>query len=71
MSFRGEVHSVGFDDVETLAIEGSAWSAARFLNAWNEPTLRQNLMEFLALIEHEPSVKGASAHIMAVAHRPA
>jgi ubiquinone/menaquinone biosynthesis C-methylase UbiE len=66
-----EVRSAGFDDVETLAIEGPAWSAAQFLDAWNEPALRRNLMEFLALIEREPSVKGASAHLMAVAHRPA
>jgi SAM-dependent methyltransferase len=64
-----EVRSVGFDDVETLAIEGPAWSAAQFLDAWNEPALRQNLMDFLALIEQEPSVKGASAHLMAVARQ--
>jgi ubiquinone/menaquinone biosynthesis C-methylase UbiE len=64
-----EVHSVGFDDVETLAIEGPAWSTAQFLDAWGEPTLRQHLMEFLALIEREPSVKGASAHLMAIGHR--
>jgi SAM-dependent methyltransferase len=66
-----EVRSVGFDDVEILAIEGPAWSTAQFLEAWNDPALRQNLMEFLALIEREPSVKGASAHLMAVAHRRA
>jgi ubiquinone/menaquinone biosynthesis C-methylase UbiE len=64
-----EVRTVGFDGVETLAIEGPAWSAAQFLDAWNEPALRQNLMEFLALIEREPSVKGASAHLMAIGHR--
>jgi ubiquinone/menaquinone biosynthesis C-methylase UbiE len=66
-----EVRSAEFDDVETLAIEGPAWSAAQFIDAWSEPALRQKLMEFLAVIEREPSVKGASAHLMAVAHRPA
>ena len=64
-----EVRSVGFDDVETLAVEGPAWSAARFPETWNEPAQRQNLLEFLSLIEREPSVQGASAHLMAVAYR--
>jgi ubiquinone/menaquinone biosynthesis C-methylase UbiE len=66
-----EVRSAGFDDVETLAIEGPAWIATRFPDSWNEPAQRQNLMDFLSLIEREPSVKGASAHFMALAHRPA
>jgi SAM-dependent methyltransferase len=66
-----EVCSVGFNHVETLAIEGPAWSAARFPDTWNEPIQRQNLMEFLSLTEQEPSIKGASAHLMAVARRSA
>jgi ubiquinone/menaquinone biosynthesis C-methylase UbiE len=66
-----EVRGVGFDDTEILAVEGPAWSAARFAETWNDLEQRQNLMEFLSLIEREPSVKGASAHLMAVAHRPA
>ncbi len=66
-----EVRSAGFDDVETLAVEGPAWSAAQFAESWNEPAQRQSLMEFLSMIEREPSVKGASAHLMAIAHRPA
>lgn len=66
-----EVRSAGFDDVETLGVEGPTWSAAQFPNVWNDPNQRQSLMGFLALVEREPSVKGASAHLMAVAHRPA
>jgi hypothetical protein len=31
-----EVRGAGFADVETLAIEGPAWSTAQFLQAWNE-----------------------------------
>jgi ubiquinone/menaquinone biosynthesis C-methylase UbiE len=65
-----EVHDAGFSDVEILAVEGPAWSAPRFLDAWNDAVQRQKLMEFLSLIEREPSVVGASAHLMAVAHRP-
>jgi hypothetical protein len=66
-----EVRTAGFDDVETLGIEGPVWSSARFPDTWNDPALRENLMQFLSLIEREPSVQGASAHLMALAHRPA
>jgi ubiquinone/menaquinone biosynthesis C-methylase UbiE len=63
-----EVHEGGFGDVQILAVEGPAWSAALFREAWDDPAQRQSLMEFLMMIEREPSVQGASAHIMAVAH---
>jgi 2-polyprenyl-3-methyl-5-hydroxy-6-metoxy-1,4-benzoquinol methylase len=62
-----EVRDAGFGDVQILAIEGPAWSAAQFHDAWSDPAQRQDLMEFLSLIEREPSVLGASAHLMAVA----
>lgn len=62
-----EVHDAGFGDVQVLAVEGPAWSAALFRDVWDDPAQRQNLMEFLSLIEREPSVQGASAHLMAVA----
>jgi len=64
-----EVRAAGFGDVETLGIEGPVWSSARFLEAWNDPALRQNLLQFLSSIEREPSVQGASAHLIALAHR--
>jgi ubiquinone/menaquinone biosynthesis C-methylase UbiE len=65
-----EVRDAGFADVQVLAVEGPAWSAALFREAWDEPTQRQSLMEFLSSIEREPSLQGASAHLIAVAHRP-
>lgn len=65
-----EVRKAGFGDVQTLAVEGPAWSAVMFREAWGDPVQRQSLMEFLSLIEREPSIQGASAHLMALAHRP-
>jgi ubiquinone/menaquinone biosynthesis C-methylase UbiE len=62
-----EIRDAGFGDVQVLAVEGPAWSAAFFREAWDDAAQRQSLMEFLSLIEHEPSVQGASAHLMAVA----
>ena len=62
-----EVHDAGFGDVEILAVEGPAWSAALFPEVWHNPVQRQCPMEFLAVIEREPSIQGARAHFMAVA----
>lgn len=66
-----EVRSVGFSHGETLAIEGSGVECRTIVDTWNEPIQRQHLMEFLSLIEREPSIKGASAHLMAVDRRSA
>ncbi|HTX16125.1 MAG TPA: class I SAM-dependent methyltransferase [Candidatus Baltobacteraceae bacterium] len=63
-----EVRAAGFHNVQLLAVEGPAWSAAQFRKAWENPAQRQSLMEFLSSIEREHSVQGASAHIIALAH---
>jgi len=68
--FAAEVSEAGFAAIQILAIEGPAWSAALFRQAWNDGEQRQKLLEFLSLIESEPSLQGASAHIMAVAFQP-
>jgi ubiquinone/menaquinone biosynthesis C-methylase UbiE len=68
--FAAEIGGAGFGDIQILAIEGPAWSAALFREAWNDAMQRQKLLEFLSLIEGEPSIQGASAHVMAVASRP-
>jgi len=65
-----EVSGAGFDGVQIAAIEGPAWSTALFREAWNDVAQRQSLMGFLSLVESEPSILGASAHLMAVARRP-
>jgi ubiquinone/menaquinone biosynthesis C-methylase UbiE len=65
-----EIREAGFGDIQTLAIEGPVWSTAQFHDAWNDAIQREKLLEFLSLIEREPSLQGASAHVMAVATRP-
>ena len=64
-----EVREAGFGDLKILAVEGPVWSTAHVLEAWTDETQRQDLMDFLALIEQEGSLVGASAHLIAVAHR--
>lgn len=64
-----EVRNAGFDGVQILAVEGPAWSTAYFEAAWNDPEQRVVILQFLASIESEPSLHGASAHLIAVAQR--
>jgi ubiquinone/menaquinone biosynthesis C-methylase UbiE len=63
----GEVREAGFKDIRVLAVEGPAWSAPQFREIWGDPIQRARLMEFLSLIEKEPSIQGASAHFIVVA----
>ncbi|HEV3481079.1 MAG TPA: hypothetical protein VGR97_02000 [Candidatus Acidoferrales bacterium] len=60
-----EIREAGFEDVRVLAVEGPIWSAAQFSQTWGDPVQRKELMEFLSLVEREPSVLGASAHLLA------
>ncbi|HET9179263.1 MAG TPA: class I SAM-dependent methyltransferase [Terriglobia bacterium] len=65
-----EVAEAGFQNTRVLAVEGPVWSAARFNKTWKDEVQRKTLMEFLAKVEQEPSIRGASAHLVAVAERP-
>jgi ubiquinone/menaquinone biosynthesis C-methylase UbiE len=65
-----EVYEAGFGAVHVLAVEGPVWSAAGFEKAWADPAQREKLLEYLEKIEREPSIQGASAHLLAVARRP-
>ncbi|HEV2387340.1 MAG TPA: methyltransferase domain-containing protein [Candidatus Acidoferrales bacterium] len=65
-----EAGDAGFEDVQVLAVEGPAWSAALFGPTWSDPAQRQSLLEFLSSVEREPSLAGSSAHLAAVARRP-
>ncbi len=66
-----EVSEAGFENVRVLAIEGPVWSAVHFRATWAIAEERDKLMQFLSLIEEEPSIRGASAHFIAVAYRQA
>lgn len=62
-----EIRKAGFGEVQILAVEGPAWCTGLFGEAWDNPALRKDLMKFLSVIEREPSILGASAHMIAVA----
>jgi ubiquinone/menaquinone biosynthesis C-methylase UbiE len=64
-----EIREAGFGEVHILAVEGPAWCTKLFGEAWDNPEQRKDLLKFLSVIEREPSILGASAHMIAVARR--
>jgi ubiquinone/menaquinone biosynthesis C-methylase UbiE len=61
--------SAGFQIVELAAIEGPGWLARDFDRLWSDPAQRQRLLAVVRKVEHEPSVLGASSHIMAIGRK--
>ena len=64
-----EIQEAGFGGAQVLGVEGPVWSAAGFEAAWGDPVQREALLGFLQKVEREPSVIGASAHVIAVGRR--
>jgi ubiquinone/menaquinone biosynthesis C-methylase UbiE len=56
----------GFQVLEVVAIEGPGWLARDFDRLWSDPAQRERLLAAVRKVEREPSVLGASAHIMAI-----
>jgi SAM-dependent methyltransferase len=61
--------AAGFQVVELAAIEGPGWLARDFERLWNDPGQRERLLAAVRKVEREPSVLGASSHIMAIGRK--
>jgi len=61
--------AAGFQVVELVAIEGPGWLARDFDRLWNDPAQRERLLAAVRKVEREPSVIGASSHIMAIGRK--
>lgn len=55
-----------FEVEAVVAIEGPGWLARDFGDLWGDPRQRERLLECVRKIEREPSILGASAHIMCI-----
>jgi ubiquinone/menaquinone biosynthesis C-methylase UbiE len=67
---RSEAKEAGFAVEVLVGIEGPAWAASD-LAAWLEdPRRRAKLLATIRRVEAEPSLIGASAHLLVVARRP-
>jgi len=61
-----ELSQAGFSNVDVLGIEGPGWFFPDFDERWNDTSKRRDLMTIAKYLEHEPSVQGISAHLLAV-----
>jgi ubiquinone/menaquinone biosynthesis C-methylase UbiE len=64
-----EFLAAGFQVVALAAIEGPGWLARDFDRLWGDPVQRERLLTFMRKVEREPSVIGASSHIMAIGRK--
>jgi ubiquinone/menaquinone biosynthesis C-methylase UbiE len=58
--------AAGFQVLEIVAIEGPGWLARDFDRLWKDTAERERLLAAVRKVEREPSLLGASAHIMAI-----
>jgi ubiquinone/menaquinone biosynthesis C-methylase UbiE len=66
-----EVERAGFRLQGVFGLEGPAWLLPDFEARWQDDGRRERLLQVLRQLETEPSMLGVSAHLLAVAHRPA
>jgi ubiquinone/menaquinone biosynthesis C-methylase UbiE len=64
-----EFLAAGFQIVELVAIEGPGWITHDFERLWNDPLVRERLLAAVRKVEREPSILGASSHIMAIGRK--
>jgi ubiquinone/menaquinone biosynthesis C-methylase UbiE len=64
-----EFLAAGFQVMEVLAIEGPGWLARDFERLWNDPLQREQLLDAVRRVEREPSIIGASSHVMAIGRK--
>lgn len=67
---RREVESTGFHDVEVLAVEGVGWVAQDLDGRLRDPATRDPLLELVGRLETEPSLVGASPHLIVIGRKP-
>jgi hypothetical protein len=52
-----------------LGVEGPGWTLPDFDERWDDPALRNELMELARRLESEPSITGASAHLLGIGRK--
>jgi SAM-dependent methyltransferase len=66
----GELADAGFSAVEVLAVEGIGWIARDFADRLENQKLRDDLLGLIRVVETEPSLFGASPHLLAFGTAP-
>ena len=66
---RAELEAAGFKDVGVFGVEGPGWMVSDFERRWADRDLRADIMNVARALESEPSILGASAHLLAVGQK--
>jgi ubiquinone/menaquinone biosynthesis C-methylase UbiE len=66
-ALEAEVRAAGFGTVAVYGIEGPGWLFPDFDVRWADDRRREDLLRVARMVEQEPALRGASAHLLAVA----
>lgn len=66
---QSEIERAGFSQIELVAIEGLGYMVQNLESYLEEKQLRESLFQILRCIESEPSLIGASPHVMSIARK--
>lgn len=67
----GEMRDAGLVNVEVIAVEGIGWVASDLDERMTREDDQQKLLELLEQLETEPSILGASPHLLGIGYTPA
>jgi SAM-dependent methyltransferase len=67
---RAEAADAGLVDVEVLGVEGVAGWLGDLFDRWDDADVREAILFAARTVESEPSLIGASAHLILAARRP-
>ena len=66
-----EMHRAGVTSVSVRGVEGPGWMLQDFDARWEDDALRADILDVARKVESEPSIVGASAHLLGIGRRPA
>ncbi len=66
---KAEVEAAELRHVATVAVESLGWVVRDLDAAWDEPARRERILGIVRTLQAEPSLLGASAHLMVIAYR--
>ena len=67
---RRELVDAGLDAEGPFGVEGPGWILPDFVNRWNDERRREVLVSVARMLESEPAMAGASAHLLVVGRKP-
>lgn len=65
-----EIAEAGFALLDVFAVEGPAPWAPDFARRFADPAARERMLAFVRAVETEPTLLGASPHLLGVARKP-